>query len=100
MEFVVNIQQFGCRKRFSSSDAILNSLNSLYDSKHFPGLSKAFDLLDHKTLFEKFERYGTGDVAPHIVQINSEKLSTVLFSKGVPQGSFQCKKFGYFPKIP
>ena len=98
--------QFGFRRNHSTSDAVLNLLDRIYDafeSGEYFGtvmldLSKAFDTVDHEILLFKLYNYGfRGQVYELIKSYLSdrrqfvycnEKISTTLpVSVGVPQGS-------------
>lgn len=99
-------QQFGFRKGFSTSSAITELLNSMYESidngnktlGFFLDLSKAFDLVSHNILLNKLERYGLRGLSwqwftsyltnrKHYVEIENQKSHELPCSIGVPQGS-------------
>ena len=98
--------QFGFRKNYSTSHALLHLINRIstaIDQREttvgvFLDLSKAFDTLDHEILFAKLEHYGIRNVAlqwiksyfsnrGQFVQINQTCSSTQTIKCGVPQGS-------------
>ena len=98
--------QYGFRKGFSTSDAVLRLVSSIYDSfnsyKYFGAifldLSKAFDTVDHQILLDKLFNYGfRGPVLQLIksyltgrkqfVSCNGTKSDTLPITIGVPQGS-------------
>lgn len=103
---ILNPQQHGFRKGKSTTSAIFDLLNVIYenidDNKKtvglFMDLSKAFDLVDHALLLKKMEAYGLrGKVnellksylvgRKQLVEINNIKSHTVEIKYGVPQGS-------------
>ena len=104
---ILNRCQFGFRKNYSTSDALIhliNKVSSAVDQREttvgvFLDISKAFDTLDHQILFTKLEHYnGIRDAAPQwiksyfscrwqFVQINQTCSSTRTIKYGVPQGS-------------
>lgn len=103
---ILTSQQFGFRKGLSTADAILDLLSTIHEGLHngqnilavFLDLSKAFDLVDHKILLSKLDRYGVRGLPlqwcknyladrHHLVEINSHRSSTLQLKRGVPQGS-------------
>ena len=95
--------QFGFRKNYSTSHALIHRISSAIDQREttvgvFLDLSKAFDTLDHQILFTKLEHYGNRDVAlqwiksyflyrQQFVQINQTCSSMQTVKCGAPQGS-------------
>ena len=93
--------QFGLRKNYSTSHALINRISSAIDQREttvgaFLDLSKAFDTLDHQILFTKLEDYGIRDVAlqwiksysscrQQFIQINQTCSSMQTIKCGVPQ---------------
>lgn len=103
---ILNNFQHGFRKGKNTCSAILNFINRLYDNLDinnkciglFMDLSKAFDLVDHKLLIEKLNKYGIrGKVndwissylsnRKQVVDINNMRSSEMDINIGVPQGS-------------
>ena len=103
---ILHHYQFGFRKKHSTSLALVhltNKIASAIDRKEltagvFLDLSKAFDTLDHKILFNKLEHYGIcGMALQWIKSYLSNRKQFVQFRKtcsdeqvikcGVPQGS-------------
>lgn len=101
-----NSNQFGFRTGLSTTTAITQFLNNLYESLDtgkkcvgiFLDLSKAFDLVCHSRLIKKLEKYGVRGQPlkwfksylcdrAHFVQINNAKSDVLETSIGVPQGS-------------
>ena len=98
--------QFGFRKNMSMSDAILNTLQYIYDNLDkgysvvsiFLDLSKAFDCVDHEILLHKLRVYGVRGVAlgwfrsylasrQQYVTFNNKLSERRSVDCGVPQGS-------------
>lgn len=98
--------QHGFREGRSTQTAILAFLNNLYDRINnsdkcfgiFMDLSKAFDLVNHKMLIHKLQRYGfrgkLGDWLSsyltdrkQLVSLNNNRSDILNVSCGVPQGS-------------
>lgn len=94
------------RKGYSCQSALLaltEDWRSALDRGHFVGailmdLSKAFDCLPHKLLLEKLHAYGLAESAVSLiksylsdrkqcVKMGNSQSSSLLMSKGVPQGS-------------
>ena len=118
--------QFGFRRNYSTSHALIhliNRISSVINQREttvgvFLDLSKAFDTLasDHQILFTKLEHYGIRDVAlqwiksyfscrRQFVQINQTYSSMQTIKCGVPQGSILGPLFSILyvndlPKVP
>lgn len=103
---ILSQAQHGFRKKHSTQTAIMAFLNDLYENINqknkcvglFMDLSKAFDLINHKILIEKFVRYGLrGKMKDwllsyltnryQVVDINGIKSEKLKIEYGVPQGS-------------
>ena len=99
-------QQFGFRKKHSTSHAILNIVeeirknldNKTYSCGVFVDLEKAFDTVNHKILLKKLDHYGIRDISNNwfesylsnrkqYVQLENEKSGYLNITCGVPQGS-------------
>ena len=98
--------QFGFRKKLSTSVAILDAIQHIYDHldksdvviSFFLDFKKAFDCVDHDILLEKMSVYGVRGVAREwfrsylsnryqYVKINGVSSDLRLVRCGVPQGS-------------
>lgn len=98
--------QFGFRKKLSTSDAITDMTQHVYDSldkgytvvSFFLDFSKAFDTVNHNILLEKLKLYGIRGIAQNwfnsylknrnqFVSINNVSSNTRMLEYGVPQGS-------------
>ena len=98
--------QYGFRKGKSTSDAVNDLLNNIYQAINgneylgavFLDLSKAFDTVPHDILLQKLEHYGIRGIALNLmksylsnrkqfVSLDGNKSSTKEVSIGVPQGS-------------
>lgn len=103
---IISENQFGFQKSKSTTDAILNFVEEIYqvlnDKKHALGISidlrKAFDTVRHDILLRKLYKYGIRGVSlswfgsylsgrNQSVRIGSSISSTRVVSSGVPQGS-------------
>ena len=103
---IISPQQFGFQKKKSTSDALLNFVEDIYESLNerenslsiFVDLKKAFDLVDHKILLNKLEKYGIRGLPLtwfrnyltdryQCVKIGSSKSEFLPITLGVPQGS-------------
>ena len=101
-----NPSQFGFRKKVSTSNAITNTLQYIYDHLDqgdsvvsiFLDFSKAFDCVNHKILLEKMSMYGVRGVASRwfqsylsgrrqYVSLNNATSELCSIDRGVPQGS-------------
>ena len=98
--------QFGFRKNLSTSNAISNMLQFIYNNLDngftvlslFLDFSKAFDCVDHKILLHKLNVYGIRGIAltwfqsylsnrVQYVSINGSNSDHLVVKSGVPQGS-------------
>ena len=98
--------QFGFRKNLSTSDAIIDLTQFVYDSldkgktviSFFFDFTKAFDCVNHSVLLTKLEHYGIRGLAKgwfksylsnrsQCVVINGIPSTTMPIEYGVPQGS-------------
>ena len=99
-------EQYGFRKKKSTSDAVNELLNKIYNAinrkEHlgavFLDLSKAFDTVSHDVLLSKLEHYGIRGTPLKLLEsylsnrhqfvtVNGHKSETKEISIGVPQGS-------------
>ena len=99
-------EQYGFRKNKSTSDAVTDILNNIYDAVNqkrylgavFLDLSKAFDTVSHDILLKKLEHYGIRGLALQLlasylqnrkqyVTVDGHKSQTKELTIGVPQGS-------------
>ena len=99
-------EQYGFRRNFSTSDAIIDMTQFVYDSldlgktvvSFFLDFSKAFDCVNHVVLLRKLEACGVRGLANNwfcsylnnrsqYVEIKNEVSSSKLIEYGVPQGS-------------
>ena len=103
---ILSSDQFGFRSNKSTTKAILNHLDFVYDNldKSYPvvsifmDFSKAFDSLDHNVLLKKLEHCGIRGLPlqwfrsylsdrKQIVTVNNTTSSMLPITHGVPQGS-------------
>ena len=103
---ILNSCQYGFRKNLSTSHALLDHFQYLYDSLDdgnfvfsiFLDFRKAFDSLDHNILFSKLQHYGfRGTVLSLIISYLSDRKQYTFvngvssdyknIAHGVPQGS-------------
>ena len=99
-------EQFGFRRNLSTSDAIVDMTQFVYDSldrggivvSFFLDFSKAFDCVNHNILLRKLEAFGVRGLANNwfrsylsgrsqYVGVNKSVSSRKLIEYGVPQGS-------------
>ena len=106
-KYIIYKYQFGCRKGYSTEQAILDiteNLNSaIIDNKQitcglFVDFSKAFDAIDHDILFSKLYTYGTRGTpfkwfksylcnCTKYLKTDEVESSMETVTCGVPQGS-------------
>ena len=98
--------QYGFRQGQSTTDALLNTLQYVYDNLDknntvislFLDFSKAFDCVDHDILLRKLESYGIRDIEliffksylsnrEQYVSLSGLKSDKRTITRGVPQGS-------------
>ena len=103
---ILTSSQYGFRKGKSTSDALLSTLQYVYDNidenkiviSFFLDFSKAFDCVDHDILLEKLDGYGVRGTAlkffesylsnrEQYVSLQGTHSTTRYITKGVPQGS-------------
>ena len=103
---LLNKNQYGFRPHRSTTQAILDNLNFIYENLDndytvisiFLDFSKAFDCIDHAILLRKLYQYGIRGIAndyfrsylsdrTQYVCIENELSSTLPITHGVPQGS-------------
>ena len=103
---LLNKNQYGFRPHRSTTQAILDNLNFIYenlDDDHtvisiFLDFSKAFDCIDHTILLRKLYQYGIRGIAndyfrsylsdrSQYVRIGNKSSNTLPITHGVPQGS-------------
>ena len=103
---IINGNQFGFRKNYSTSLAINTFVNKLHEAIEndqvmislFIDLSRAFDTISHRVLFNKLYQYGIRGLAldwihnylqnrKQFVIYNNAQSSFGNISMGVPQGS-------------
>ena len=98
--------QFGFKKKCSTSNAVLDIYNQLVDNldkkritcSAFLDLAKAYDTIDHKILLKKLEAYGIRGLPLQLIEsylnerkqftmINHTKSNLMDILCGIPQGS-------------
>ena len=103
---ILNPSQYGFRKNKSTTQAVLNQLEFIYNNLDqnktvisiFMDFSKAFDCIDHTILLKKLYFYGIRGTPydwfasylsnrQQFVNVNDTNSSVKSVSHGVPQGS-------------
>ena len=103
---LISANQYGFRKNRSTTMAVLNHLEYVYDNLDqgntvvsiFMDFSKAFDCIDHQLLLQKVHCYGIRGIAhdwlssylsnrKQYVAANSNESELLPVTHGVPQGS-------------
>ena len=102
----LNSDQYGFRKKLSTSNAIINMMQYIYDNLDqgntvisiFLDFSKAFDCVNHEILLDKMSVYGVRGIAhswfksylsdrQQCVYLNGKFSESCSVDRGVPQGS-------------
>ena len=102
----LNSDQYGFRKKLSTSNAIINMMQYIYDNLDqghtvisiFLDFSKAFDCVNHEILLDKMSVYGVRGIAhswfksylsdrQRCVSSNRKSFESCLIDRGVPRGS-------------